>query len=92
MPLHLFLSIDPSTQAHGTDTNNIYGGGNLADALIRFVNYLDPNGGSGDEWPRYLTDAPMNLVVGAGYTALEDDDYRKEAISVLNAARLKYPV
>jgi len=84
-------SADPPVQAHGTDNNNLYSGGNLADSLVRFVNHLNPNGKSGNQWPRYSTNAPKNFVFGAGSTAVEDDDYRKEAISALNAARLKYP-
>ena len=89
--LSIFLPADPSAQAHGTDDSNIYGGGDLADALVRFANHLDPNGKSGNGWPRYSTNAPKNFVVGAGYTAVEDDDYRKEAMSALTAEKLKYP-
>ena len=87
----IFSPVDPSAQAHATDSDNIYSGGNLADALIRFANHLDPNGKSGNGWPRYSTSAPKNFVVGAGYTAVEDDDYRKEAMSALIAEKLKYP-
>jgi len=55
------------------------------------VNHLNPNGKSGGRWPRYSTKAPKNFVFGgAGSTTVEDDDYRKEAISALNAARIKY--
>jgi len=82
---------NPLVQAHGTDNNNLYSGGSLADSLVRFVNHLDPNGKSGNQWPRYSTKARKNFVFGAGSTTVEDDDYRKEVISALNAARIKYP-
>ena len=63
----------------------------MSDAFVRFVNHLNPNGGHGNSWPRYSTSAPKNFVFGAGFTAVEEDNYRKDAISVLSAAKLKYP-
>ena len=61
-------------------------------ALINFVNHLDPNGKSGDQWPKYSLEDPKNFVFGPnGTTSVQDDTYRKEAISVLNAVRLRHP-
>ena len=86
-----FSPADPPIQAHTTDNNDLYNGGNLADTFVRFVNHLNPNGKYGDEWPRYSANAPKNFVFGVGFTVVEDDNYRQEAISVLIAANLKYP-
>ena len=61
-------------------------------ALINFVNHLDPNGKSGHQWPKYSSEDPKNFVFGPnGTTSVQDDTYRKEAISVLNAVRLRHP-
>ena len=64
----------------------------MATALINFVNHLDPNGASGSQWPKYSLDDPKNFVFGPGTTSIQDDTYRKEAISVLNAVVLRHPI
>ena len=61
-------------------------------ALINFVNHLDPNGESGNQWPKYSLDDPKNFVFGPGTTSVQNDTYRKEAISVLNAVALRHPI
>ena len=61
-------------------------------ALINFVNHLNPNGVSGNQWPKYSLDNPKNFVFGSGETSIQDDTYRKEAISVLNAVALQHPI
>ncbi|OBZ65459.1 Lipase 4 [Grifola frondosa] len=42
---------------HGTDLENVYGGGDMADYLIRFVSTLNPNGATGIDWPPYTEGA-----------------------------------
>ena len=61
-------------------------------ALINFVNHLDPNGKSGSQWPKYSLSHPKNFVFGPGTTSVQDDTYRKKAISVLNAVVLRHPI
>ena len=63
----------------------------MADHLIRFVNHFDPNVKSGNQWPKYTASAPKSFVFGVESTTVEDDNYRKEAMSALNAVRIKYP-
>ena len=64
----------------------------MTTSLINFVNHLDPNGASGNEWPKYSLKSPKNFVFGPGTTSVQDDTYRKEAISVLNAVILRHPI
>ena len=63
-------------------------------ALINFVNHLDPNGKSGHhQWPKYSLEDPRNFVFGPnGTTSIQDDTYRKEAISVLSDVMLRHPI
>ena len=61
-------------------------------ALINFVNHLDPNGKLGNQWPKYSLGDPKNFVFGPGITSVQNDTYRKEAISVLNAVVLRHPI
>ena len=64
----------------------------MATALINFINHLNPNGASGNGWPKYLLKDPKNFVFGPGTTSVQDDTYRKKAISVLNAVLLWHPM
>ena len=64
----------------------------MATAVINFINHLDPNGKSGSQWPKYSLDNPKNFVFGPGTAFVQDDTYRKEAISILNAVVLQYPI
>ena len=71
---------------------DVYRGGPLATALINFVNHLDPNGESGNQWPKYSLNDPKNIVFGAGTISVQDDTYREKAISALNAVMLRNPI
>ena len=53
--------------------------------LINFVNHLDPNGKSGHhQWPKYSMEDSKNFVFGPNETtSVQDDTYRKGAMSVL---------
>jgi len=64
----------------------------LTTALVNFVNHLDPNGGSVNQWPKYSLHNPKNFVFGPGTTSVQGDTYRKEAISVLNSVLLRHPI
>jgi carboxylesterase type B len=75
---------------HGSDLVGLYQGNPLIIALINFVNHLDPNGKLGNRWPKYSLQDPKNFVFGPnGTTSVQDDTYRKEAMSVLNALVLQ---
>jgi carboxylesterase type B len=60
-------------------------------ALVNFVNHLNPNGKSGNQWPKYSLQNPKNFVFGPGTTSVQDDTYRKKAMSVLNSVALQHP-
>jgi acetylcholinesterase len=61
-------------------------------ALINFINHLDPNGESGNQWPKYSRRQPKNFVFGPnGTTSVQDDTYRWRAISVLTRVALRHP-
>ena len=60
-------------------------------ALINFVNHLDPNGQSESQWPKYSLDNPKNFVFGLETTSVQDDTYRKKAMSVMNEVMLRHP-
>jgi acetylcholinesterase len=53
---------------HGTDLFDLYEGNPIEVAVINFVNHLDLNGDSGDEWPQYSLQNPKNLAFGPGGT------------------------
>ncbi|KAJ3801933.1 Alpha/Beta hydrolase protein [Lentinula aff. detonsa] len=80
--------------AHGTDILNVYGGGDMADYLIRFAATLDPNGNTGIEWPQYTTSSPNMLQFNDGLIplTLSLDDYRESAISFTTQLLLANPV
>ena len=63
----------------------------MTTALVNFVNHLDPNGQSGGQWPKYSAHNPENFVFGAGTTSVQDDTYRKKAMSVMTAVMLRHP-
>jgi acetylcholinesterase len=67
---------------------NLFGGGELADYLIHFVNHLDPNGPSGSSpipWPKYSPESPQMLTFWDGDEPMNitQDDFRLEAMSHL---------
>ena len=73
---------------------NIYGGGDLVDYLVNFVNHLDPNGGGGDSWPRYTLDSPSLLTFQDGIVplAITQDNFRNEGIALLTELSLEFPI
>jgi acetylcholinesterase len=73
-------------QAHGTDILNVYGGGDMANYLIRFAAKLDPNGGSDINWPKYTTSSPKMLLFQDNLFFPQDittDNYRVDAMNLL---------
>ena len=64
----------------------------VGEAYVRFVYDLDPNTQSSasnsstlPQWPRYDLDRPVNMVLNASRSYLEDDTYRKEGIAFINS-------
>ena len=76
-------------QAHGSDLT-IFESGDLTDALIHFVNNLDPNGASLIHWPAYTAEAPALLTLLDGNTTQEItmDTYREEGMNAILQATL----
>ncbi|KAI3618804.1 carotenoid ester lipase precursor, partial [Moniliophthora roreri] len=79
---------------HASDLLNVYGGGELADYLIRFAATLDPNGNTGINWPQYTKESPTLLQFQDGLIplTLTQDTYRKEAMQALTEIMLVNPV
>ncbi|KAI0719825.1 carotenoid ester lipase [Cerioporus squamosus] len=78
--------IDGFGVTHGTEIPNMYGGGDMADMLIHFANFGDPNGHHpGTYWPKYSPEEPVMLTFhgndSLGYKA---DNYRAEQIDFIN--------
>ena len=80
--------------AHGTDILNVYGGGDMTDYLVNFVNNLDPNGKTGIDWPQYSLDSPKLLTFQDGLVPLTitKDDYRVDAINGITDLALRFPI
>ena len=64
---------------------DIYGPGDLTDALVNFATNLDPNGPTLIDWPAYTVDSPALLTLLDGNVTQEitNDTYRAEAMEVL---------
>ncbi|KAI0644305.1 carotenoid ester lipase [Trametes meyenii] len=79
--------------AHTTELTNVFGGGDMTDFLIRFVNTLDPNDGRGVHWPVYNIKSPRLLEFTEGKTPLKviPDTFRKEANEFLAQLGLENP-
>ncbi|KAF8627374.1 hypothetical protein AX17_006189 [Amanita inopinata Kibby_2008] len=79
---------------HTSDLLNSYGGGELEDYIIRFVNNLDPNGGWSSRWPKYTTSTRKQLTFQDGLfpVVITTDDYRAEAMSFLTEVTLAHPI
>ncbi|KIJ07764.1 hypothetical protein PAXINDRAFT_173304 [Paxillus involutus ATCC 200175] len=77
---------------HGSDIFNVYGGQDMASYLVRFVNNLDPNGGTDLYWPQYTTGKPhmLEFLDGLIPQALTEDTYRVEAMEFLTNVMLAY--
>ena len=73
---------------------NIYGGGDLSDYLINFVNNLDPNGKTVTSWPKYTTANPQMLTLLDGLIprTLSQDTFRKDGIALLTQLSLTHPI
>ncbi|VDC07075.1 unnamed protein product [Peniophora sp. CBMAI 1063] len=71
---------------HSTDLQNVYGPGDLTDALINFATNLDPNGPTLIDWPAYTADSPMLLALLDGKVTQElvNDTFREEGMLVIN--------
>ncbi|KAG7088712.1 hypothetical protein E1B28_012681 [Marasmius oreades] len=80
---------------HGTDLLNVYGGGDMADYLIRFAANLDPNGNTGIDWPKYTTATPNMLTFqddALQRLVITQDTYRKEALQVATRVLMEHPL
>ncbi|KAG5352839.1 hypothetical protein C0989_000181 [Termitomyces sp. Mn162] len=72
--------------AHGTDIINVYGGGGMADYLIRFAANLDPNSIKGIQWPKYDRKTRKLLTFNDDLISREsitEDNYRVGAMEFL---------
>ncbi|KAI0827830.1 carotenoid ester lipase precursor [Trametes gibbosa] len=96
-PVYAFLSEGNQVfglgAAHATDLQNVYGGGDMAEYLIRFATTLDPNGDGAFQWPQYSNANPQLLTFqdGAVPLSLTADTYRAAQLANLTALSLKYP-
>ncbi|KAK7025565.1 hypothetical protein VNI00_015918 [Paramarasmius palmivorus] len=79
---------------HASDILNVYGGGEMADYLIRFAATLNPNGNTGINWPQYTKESPTMLQFQDGLVplTLTQDTFRKEAIQATTEVLLANPV
>jgi len=80
--------------AHGTDLINVYGGGDMTDYLVNFVNNLDPNGPGLLGWPTYSTSSLQLLLFQDGLVplALTEDNYRADGMNFLTQLSLANPM
>lgn len=71
----------------------MYGGGDMADYLIRFASTLDPNGDGAFHWPLYTNESPQLLTFQDGEVplAIGEDTYRAAQMEYLQELSLKYP-
>ncbi|KZV67209.1 carotenoid ester lipase precursor [Peniophora sp. CONT] len=78
---------------HSTDIQDVYGPGELTDALVNFATNLDPNGPTLIDWPAYTTESPtlFTLLDGNVTQELTNDTYRAEAMEVLTQVALGNP-
>ncbi|KAI0028537.1 carotenoid ester lipase precursor [Vararia minispora EC-137] len=70
---------------HTSDDADIYGPGDLTDAIVRFAATLDPNGVLNVTWPRYTPDAPQMFRFLDGDVPFEviNDTFRENGIDAL---------
>ena len=85
-----------SHQVHASDLLNVYGGGEMADYLIRFASTLDPNSDSllSFQWPKYDLKSRRLLTFLDGLIPLtvSKDDYRQDATDYLTTVTLANPL
>ncbi|KAH9926258.1 alpha/beta-hydrolase [Epithele typhae] len=77
---------------HGSEIPNMYGGGDMTDLLINFVNTLNPNIPTSKlPWPRYSLSNPTLLeFIGNSSLRLIPDTYREEQIEYLMQLNLQH--
>ncbi|KAI0819592.1 carotenoid ester lipase precursor [Trametes gibbosa] len=80
--------------AHGTELAIIFGGQDMTDFLVRFVNTLDPNGGPEIHWPQYTQESPQLLAFVEEEPRLKliSDTTRKEPMDFLTELGLAQPI
>lgn len=79
---------------HGSDILQSFGGLEMTNYLIHFVNNLDPNGGSEHNWPKYTKEDPNLLIFQDGFIpiATDKDTYRKDGLEFLTELSLVNPI
>ncbi|KAI0656712.1 carotenoid ester lipase precursor [Cubamyces menziesii] len=96
-PVYAFLNkggkVEGIGAAHGSELPNVYGGGDMADYLIRFATTLDPNGHGTFHWPQYTNENPQLLTFQDGSIPLKVglDTYRSAPIAYVANLSLTYP-
>ncbi|KAI0793564.1 carotenoid ester lipase precursor [Fomes fomentarius] len=82
--------------AHGSDVGPaLFIGDELTDYIIQFTATLDPNGGASDrtiEWPKYDTQSRTVLSLVDSGLEIGNDTARLEAMAVLSALSVAYPL
>lgn len=66
----------------------------MTDYFIRFVNNLDPNGGTDVHWPRYDTTSRATLDFSEGDVPLSvtADDKRLDGMNEVTTLSLRFPL
>ncbi|KAG0698814.1 Alpha/Beta hydrolase protein [Suillus ampliporus] len=79
---------------HTSDLENVYGGGDMASRLVRFVASLDPNDAGDLEWPKWTSSSPnlLTFLDGSIPQEITQDTYRAEEMAYLTEVFLQYPV
>ncbi|PPQ91064.1 hypothetical protein CVT25_014732 [Psilocybe cyanescens] len=79
---------------HVTDLLNVYGGEELTNYLVRFVNTLNPNGFGNVLWPQYTLQSPQMLTFLDGIipTTITMDTFRQNQMVFLNNLTLAHPL
>ena len=79
---------------HASDILDVYGGGEMGDYLIHFVNNLNPNSAALLQWPKYTLQSRQIMTFLDGLIPLEisADTYRQAAMNALTNLTLANPV
>lgn len=79
---------------HASDILDVYGGGEMGDYLIHFVNNLNPNSAALLQWPQYTLQSRqiMTFLDGLIPLAISADTYRQAAMNALTNLTLASPV
>ncbi|KAH9855287.1 carotenoid ester lipase precursor [Lenzites betulinus] len=80
--------------AHGTELAIIFGGQDMTDFLVRFVNTLDPNGGPEIHWPAYTQKSPQLLAFVEEEPRLKliSDTFRQQPMDFLTQLGIAQPI